>query len=644
MMEKRISTIFEKKLFNNHKKNVLVKNNKASKSTSHMTIKETQKNLLNSLSKDNDEYIIREYSKIIPQDFNSYNETVESSLSNYLVDAEKINDEKYLKHFSPKHYINFKDKLLLKNNHKYNRNFSNHALTPKNEDSNLRITVQDKQYSSPYKSLAVIKHNSFIFDEINKDFLNRQGDLFKQKILNIKKHNNKFRTKMPKIHISNFTRIPFDIPLVDLTEDKDKKKYQVFKSMSNKQKKEGSLRLYSYYRYPNKNFPEGREQFSLFFNNNNNRVYICGGLTVKMSSMAIWYLNVDKLEWNKVNQNELTNNRFGHTSIIYQNKIYFYGGRAKIDKGLYYAGLEIFSLNDGLYYKPMLGKLYSPIPRRNHIAILIDEQIFVHGGISENNEILHDCQLLNLNPLKWIKVSLSSRIAGPRLYGHTGCVVVPKQYLISHKFNIYSYPDIEVVNCRIKKKGLYIFGGKSKEEGGISNKLWILSIGQKVLEWNLAETKGKPPRPRYNHSMNFYERGNFLIIHGGRNDLMSETIAFDDTFVLDLEFFEWFHVELYSQFDKFKVLSRCGHQSVIYGNKLIIFGGMNNNNYIGSSLFIVNLDFTYSNHQRSMQEIMIKELNRQNDQEAKQKLVKLKNELKKMQLGLVTKIDLPAIK
>ena len=28
-------------------------------------------------------------------------------------------------------------------------------------------------------------------------------------------------------------------------------------------------------------------------------------------------------------------------------------------------------------------------------------------------------------------------------------------------------------------------------------------------------------------------------------------------------------------------------------NKLLIFGGMNNMNYIGSSIFIVNLDFNY---------------------------------------------------
>ena len=640
-MINKSNSIIHKKLFRNQNTKFSL-DKRTSRSTTHLTIKDTQRNLLNSLSKDNDEYIIREYSKIIPKDFNIYVETVESSLGNYKMDYEKKNEEKQLKNYNPNFYIHLKDKLLIKRIHKHNRNFFNHALTPKNDDSNLKITIREKQYPNPYKSLAVIKHNSFIFDEINKNFLNRQGDLFKQKILNIKKYNNKYKVKMPKIHISNFTRIPFEIPLVDLTEDKDKKGLQTFKNISKKQN-EGTLQLYAYYRYPNRNFPEGREQFSIFFYNNN-RIYICGGLTVKMGIMPIWYLNMDKLEWNKVPQKENTNNRFGHTSIIYQNKIYFYGGRAKIDKALYYCGLEIFSLNEGIYYKPMLSKLNSPTLRRNHIAILIDEQIFIHGGVSENNEILSDCHLLNLNPLKWLKVSINRRTPNPKLYGHTGCVVVPKQYLINHKFNIYAYPDLEVVNCRIKKKGLYVFGGKSKEEGGISNKLWILTIGQKLLEWNLAETKGIPPRPRYNHSMSFYERGNFLIIHGGRNDLMSDTIAFDDTFVLDLEFFEWFKVELFSQFDKFKVLSRCGHQSSIYGNKLIIFGGMNNNNYIGSTLFIVNLDFTYNNQQRSIQEIMMKELKGQDDVEAKQKLFKLKNELRRMQLGLVTKVNLPEIK
>ena len=198
-MINKSNSIIHKKLFRNQNTKFSL-DKRTSRSTTHLTIKDTQRNLLNSLSKDNDEYIIREYSKIIPKDFNMYVETIESSLGNYKMDYEKKNEEKQLKNYNPNFYIHLKDKLLIKKIHKHNRNFFNHALTPKNDDSNLKITIREKQYPNPYKSLAVIKHNSFIFDEINKNFLNRQGDLFKQKILNIKKYNNKYKVKMPKIH------------------------------------------------------------------------------------------------------------------------------------------------------------------------------------------------------------------------------------------------------------------------------------------------------------------------------------------------------------------------------------------------------------------------------------------------------------
>ena len=94
--------------------------------------------------------------------------------------------------------------------------------------------------------------------------------------------------------------------------------------------------------------------------------------------------------------------------------------------------------------------------------------------------------------------------------------------------------------------------------------------------------------------MNYYENGNFIIIHGGRNDNKSDNFALNDTFILNLHNLNWIEIELYSQFNDFKIFSRCGHCSIIYNNQLIICGGMNNNNYIGSSLLIVNLDEDYN--------------------------------------------------
>ena len=94
--------------------------------------------------------------------------------------------------------------------------------------------------------------------------------------------------------------------------------------------------------------------------------------------------------------------------------------------------------------------------------------------------------------------------------------------------------------------------------------------------------------------MNYYENNNFVIIHGGRNDSKSDSFALNDTFILDLGNLNWIEVDLFSQNDNFNVLSRCAHSSIIHDDKLIICGGMNNNNYLGSTLLIVNLNGSYN--------------------------------------------------
>ena len=72
---------------------------------------------------------------------------------------------------------------------------------------------------------------------------------------------------------------------------------------------------------------------------------------------------------------------------------------------------------------------------------------------------------------------------------------------------------------------------------------------------------------------------------------------------------------------------------------------MNNNNYLGSSLLIVNLDFSYSSKQKSYQEIILKQLKGKDDIESRRKIAKIQMDLKKNnQLGVVTNISLPPIK
>ena len=614
-------------------------------------LRQLQLNILDSLSKGPIVKIKRPLRKLINNtndDYEAYNTKINTSLKNYQLsivqDKDKEDEPPNPNDLGPNQkYLDKNDKKLIKRIYHLNSLYTNRGLPTLNEQSRLKVTIPKQEYPNPFQSLGVIKANRHLYDEISKDFLYRQSDLFNQKIIDIQKYKNKFGSvKIQKTQVSaSGNKGLYDIPVIDLTEKKDKHKENV--GITHILPQNGILKLFAYYKYPNKNFPEGREQFSIF--SKGNEILISGGITINMKTLTIWNLNLEKLEWNKIKINGYSYNRYGHTGIFYQNKIYFFGGKVKYQKNSMTLGLEIFSFSDNQFTTPSMGKLI-PEPRRNHIAELLGNQIFIHGGITNSNEVLGDSFILNLNPLKWQTCNISKYTPGPVLFGHTSCIVIPQYILKNHKFSIYSYPNIEPgkVNSSIREKGIYIFGGKSKEEGGISNQLWILVIGKKTLEWVQPHTKGKPPSPRYFHSMSFYERGNFLVIHGGRNDSISDNIALNDTFVFDLENFDWLRVELYSGMREFKVLNRCGHQSMIYLDKLIIVGGMNNNNYLGSTLMIVNMDFSYMNKPKSFEEILVKELSNKNDPDSKKKLNKIKMDLKHNQLGVVTNITLPPIK
>ena len=443
---------------------------------------------------------------------------------------------------------------------------------------------------------------------------------------------------MPKVHITDILlKEPSNIPLINIAK---KKKSVNILSYLEKAKKD--LKFFSYYKYPVKNFPEGREQFSICRQDND--IIITGGISTKMKTLAIWRLNLTTLEWKKVKTDNPIENRYGHTALSMNNKLYIFGGKTKYLNTSYMNNLDIFSLAERKIINCQING-EKPENRKSHIAIFVGPQMLIHGGINVDGKILDDSYLFNMHTLTWNKCIINKICEHPKLWGHACCLVIPGQILYNPKFSIYSFPEFDTVKKKnIKKKGLFVFGGKSNEDG-LSNQLWILLMGKKPLEWIKVDTKGKPPIARYFHTMNFYERGNYVIIHGGRNDIFSDKSALNDTFLLNLENFEWLEVKLYSNISNFNVANRCGHQSIIYSDKLIILGGMNNNNYLGSSLLIINLDFSYSNNPfKDNVESKLMELSDINSANAIKKAAQIKKDLKLKEIGVVNNVSLPIIK
>ena len=92
--------------------------------------------------------------------------------------------------------------------------------------------------------------------------------------------------------------------------------------------------------------------------------------------------------------------------------------------------------------------------------------------------------------------------------------------------------------------------------------------------------------------MNFYSELNLIIIHGGRNDILSSQFL-NDFWILDLENMNWVNPTFLDSIP----LNRAEHQSLVIGNKLIIFGGTNGVN-------LLNFDFTFLNLDMIPEEII----------------------------------------
>ena len=566
----------------------------------------------------------------IKDSFDDYSLKLNESLSQYYgVDENKILKNHKIKSELKLKKLNLpaKDRLNIKIFQKQNK------LKNKESKITIRILEKDKSYKNPLDSLIIIRKNNLIFDEISKLNYERQADSIDESINNYEKMYMKY--KIPKIKINGEK------------ESLSKEKEIIFKQknlislIENNEIKE--IKFYCFFKYSNKNFPEGREQFSICLKDNN-ELLLFGGITSVFNLNYIWNLNLESLEWKKIKNNENNYIRYGHNLFYYNNILFIYGGKIKYLNSEEICDFDIYKFNNNKWLNLKIEGNNKPYSRKNFIGELIGNNYIIHGGIIFTGEIISDVYILNIGEkYYWNKPIYNNKYNGPLIYGHSSCLVVPHEIKNLKQINIYDFPKIK--NSKIKTNGIYIFGGKYKDEG-LSNDLYILIFGKNYLEWKKINTIGKKPLPRFFHSMNYYEKENFIIIHGGRNDIKSESFALNDTYILALNKMIWFEIKLYSFKTDFKIINRCGHVSFIYDDKLIIFGGMNCNNYIGSSLFIVNLNHKYFPFKNQNSYIRKKLLNN---------YIKFKKEdpgifqrysyvFNKKQLDILPEYDLPLIK
>ena len=523
--------------------------------------------------------------------------------------------------------------------------FSNNKITKDESEYMTKIIKNNKkkgvtikstkdEFSSPKNSLLTLKVNKALMDRMNCLMSSTQYDSY-TKVYNKLQFDKIKNNIMPKPHIK----------ILQMNQENDKfgeffsKNDSSNKSINDIIVRNGLIKATKFYYCKtieqNNRTPNSRLQAT--FTKYYNLIYLFGGISSSiLNDMWIFDITTKKWKQQKINENNF-NFKYGHTSVLYNDSLYFLGGNININKIKYQIeDIIIYNIiNKTLKianFKKEGGKFnkhYFRIPyRRNHICELIGWNMVVHGGIdiekeysnkddeilflsNENynkndNNVLCDFMMLDLNILKWTKLDnirykvraskRKKKITELKRAYHCSCLVLNSDNILKgNKLNIYHSEFTRDQNSILspndpnknkhafdpKYEGIYIFGGLDQNLQS-TNTMYILHIFKNPLVLYEPHCKGITPSPRFSSTLNYYKPLNYIVLYGGKN----LNVVFNDLFILDITNFNWISVGLFGSINE----KRAEHCSEIIGDNLIIFGGCNENNILNAKVFIIELD------------------------------------------------------
>ena len=598
------------------------------------------------------------------QNKNLNEEFIESNIDYYKKLYNKINEQHQIDNENESLFSIIENNKITKEESEFINKFSNKKV--KKNSFGLNIQCKKLNYLNPKQSLQTLKMNKTIMNKINNIMTSTQYDFFNQQFKNFQYDTYK-KYLMPKPHIkllqytlendffpqkknsnnSSFNtenennnnynkKIPINkINNLILNNNVNSNRTINDVIIRNSLIKETKFYFYKIL-YQNNKVPNSRVQATWTKHLNNNLI-LFGGLSSNISS-DLWNYDSIKNTWKKIKfSKEIKfNAKYGHSTVLFNDCLYFLGGNLNINKikypmedilmfNLKTNSMKILNFNKENLKKK---KYFFKVPlRRNHISELIGWNLVVHGGIdiekeylnhdnfdmfhinngpSNHNNVLCDFMMLDLNLLKWSKldtIKYKTQFASKnrnsyyntykRVY-HSSCLVLNNDNLLKGaKLNIYhsefSSDKMNNISDSSKKQhsfdpkyeGIYIFGGLDHNLNSTNN-LMIVHIFKNPLVLYEPFISGKPPSPRHSATISYYRPLNYIIMFGGKN--LNQ--IFNDLYLIDIMNFIWFRIELFGM----KNEPRAEHCSEIIGDKLLIFGGSNAESYLPAKVIAIELD------------------------------------------------------
>ena len=180
-------------------------------------------------------------------------------------------------------------------------------------------------------------------------------------------------------------------------------------------------------REKNTEFPLPRTYHTSNYDQENQIIYIYGGTDMNINHcksnyfQSVWAFHLLKNFWEKI---EISNpNSYGvprgHISILLNDKLYIFGGVVNFKKflnKLYVIDLNSKKLENFEYDEENNKNGVIPKPMAYHSAILIDnEKFLIHDGLDKNYNAINDCYIFYFKDFKFDKINIPLI---PNLFGH----------------------------------------------------------------------------------------------------------------------------------------------------------------------------------------------------------------------------------
>ena len=306
----------------------------------------------------------------------------------------------------------------------------------------------------------------------------------------------------------------------------------------------------------------------------NNNMIIFGGRHLQRSLSTTYLLDFTTFNWSKIEpEGPPPSGRDSHSAILYNNyDMIIFGGNGCTTK---FNDLWDFNISEYKWTKlATLGK--SPCARDGHLSALIhNKYMVIYSGLNDKYEVINDLFLFDFKERKWIECDLINANLTEKRDGQSCCLVGDTMYL---------------------------FGGQGPEEDKYSNELLTITFdidptfkSKPKATISLIEINNSTkPQERTSHSCVVY-KDQYLIITGGE---AQDKKPLDDIWLYDIKKMCYTEIELNG---KEKIEGRFCHCSIISGDILAIYGGMESSDITLDNLALINIEYNQNKRKRNVE-------------------------------------------